>query len=550
MTEESEEPFGGFHPDAIRTFYVKGRGLAVNRSWSRRNNVDDTTRSQECSAHITAKGYGNRDDVCVIGTEKASSVFALTIRPEKDAKSALERWANTDRLRKLGAGEQTGETPEQRLWSHINDELKKEPPTAFLGFIERNWELGISEGWFLDCDVPPSVFDALTADIVNRDVDEVGIGIRWVAGLVRDRHAPPVVPTTWGLFTLPGSTSPETMNGHVTAIGWQPRSKDSHSPNNSNVSDPAASKDPFDKVVSLYRKSIRERSKEEKTPSWNRRSRVLSHIAQNVAHWCKAHGKEPGATLSYLTDVDTFIENLDLALHPAKSPFAKDFSLWQHRNFLDVYKKTKPSQRHEMFDISALDTAASEYLEKPWVQCPYLDWMMLDASTASTIVITLEQLLGSRHGMAYELFDGSTSKILLWKLVTKLLAFAFGWIAPAIGFYYLAQWSPALGIALAIAYYSLSFLMLGRWIWYRLLLLLTRTKTPLQKIIAHAEAAEETYRSLAGEVLHPAAVRAAFRRAEDAGVSWDHKVHYILDRTSALNGGTWKSYQPLYFEET
>src|SRR5262245_43075084 len=45
------------------------------------------------------------------------------------------------------------------------------------------------------------------------------MGIKWEGGLVRDEHAPPSLPTSWGLFTI--AKNPEPLHGHVESISWR-----------------------------------------------------------------------------------------------------------------------------------------------------------------------------------------------------------------------------------------------------------------------------------------------------------------------------------------
>ena len=95
------------------------------------------------------------------------------------------------------------------------------PPTATLFSLEADRELGIEEGWVIECTIPREVRDQLVQDILAGKANEISVGIKWLSGLVRDKHAPPSVTTTWGLFRTEADSSPEPLQGHVESLTWE-----------------------------------------------------------------------------------------------------------------------------------------------------------------------------------------------------------------------------------------------------------------------------------------------------------------------------------------
>ena len=91
-------------------------------------------------------------------------------------------------------------TPERKLQNYIYGKLDQAPPTATLFWYETDWEIGIKESWVIECTIPKEGRDQLVQDILAGKANEISVGIRWVGGLVYDKHAPPSVTTTWGLF--------------------------------------------------------------------------------------------------------------------------------------------------------------------------------------------------------------------------------------------------------------------------------------------------------------------------------------------------------------
>jgi hypothetical protein len=62
MTDAETKPFGGYGV-AIRTFWMKGRDLAVFRGWSQRESLDDPNTDRRFSTTITGKAV-SEDSVC------------------------------------------------------------------------------------------------------------------------------------------------------------------------------------------------------------------------------------------------------------------------------------------------------------------------------------------------------------------------------------------------------------------------------------------------------------------------------------------------------
>ena len=84
--------------------------------------------------------------------------------------------------------------------------------------LDADWEIALKAGWSIECLCPPAVLAQLELDLLAERVRAIEIGIKWTAGLVRDEHAPPAVPTVWGLYTISGQ--PQSLRGHMTSIDW------------------------------------------------------------------------------------------------------------------------------------------------------------------------------------------------------------------------------------------------------------------------------------------------------------------------------------------
>lgn len=215
MTGAETKPFGSYG-FAIRTFWVKGTDLGVSRRWERESRIEPGAGGR-LSTSITGKAVSEKDSVCVIGKDRETKEFALTINSDANAK---QEWEQVRRLEEL-ITENDGTTPELRLRAHVFETLNKKPPTAALFVADDDWEIGSKGGWSIECAVPSFVLDQLDAELVAQRVHELDVGIEWEGGLVRDQHAPPSFPTSWGLITVNERQGPETLRGHVKLIRWR-----------------------------------------------------------------------------------------------------------------------------------------------------------------------------------------------------------------------------------------------------------------------------------------------------------------------------------------
>lgn len=198
----TDEPFGGFG-FAIRMCLVNGTNLSVWRHWSA--DPLDPEKPPKLSTSIGGNGTLEKDSVCVIGSGKQTNKFSLTIHSDE---AAAEHWAGIKEMEDIVAPHGDS-TPELRIRKHIFERLDKNPPTATLFFTRGDWEVGAKGGWSMECMLPPIVLKQLEEDLIAQRTQHIRLGIDWISGLVRDEHAPPSFPTTWGIFKLEEKGEPE-----------------------------------------------------------------------------------------------------------------------------------------------------------------------------------------------------------------------------------------------------------------------------------------------------------------------------------------------------
>lgn len=249
-------------------------------------------------------------------------------------------------------------------------------------------------------------------------------------------------------------------------------------------------------------------------------------------------GDKPGGYQFALSE--QFVSQLDSDLRIySGSPFKNDKTLWKHLNFRDFLGQTTAAQRGEFYEPG---DAIREYLSSPRLRNDYFDWLVLDVIVAQKLTALFELFMQQKHGtFAYGMVGNVWWKLLLVKMVTVPLSFVFGWVLPAVGFYFLARWSLWVGVALAALYYGVSIFLLARWLWFKALALLPGRPSLRRRLISQIEQLENIYSLLSGPVIHAGLLRSTFDRSVDKGVLWDQSVFYILDGVAQRNPQPWRN---------
>ncbi len=206
-----KEPFEGFGFTG-RYFYVEVTNLAVRRYWSGESGNGE--KAAKVSIYIHGKGFLETDSVCIIGSDERSREFSVTLRSDEFVREEWkENKGNEEVVTPHGDS-----TPELRIRKRIFDELDKTAPTAILYFVEEDWEVGLKSGWGMECKLPLVVLRQIEEDLIANKTQNITLAIKWEAGLIQNEHAPPSVPTTWGLFKIDKRGGPEPLRGHASSF--------------------------------------------------------------------------------------------------------------------------------------------------------------------------------------------------------------------------------------------------------------------------------------------------------------------------------------------
>jgi hypothetical protein len=517
--------FGGFKP-RNQQFLVTGYALRAVRRWEREAFESDEV--PRFSISISGVGVATTDDVCIIGTDRSSQAFGLQIRSDRDI---AKEWETIRRLDEVAYGEQGIGTPERQLRDLQYDVLNKEPPTATLFF---------NKGWNLECNIPEAVLAQITAGIDTQEVDQVTIGINWECGLVQPYEpfgrllARSSRNATWGMFTLPGNTEPEPLRGHISVLEWRP-SREPWSPKLPQNDNLALACDQWLKTVE------QDATSEHKIQISGRINGILRTFSEGIMKLSSQEVSSPDL-LKYRLDYGLrFLTRLDEALHPQDGPFSKEGYIWLHRNISQIYQNTTASQRNNFIDSHSLREILFEYSFNPWLNTTYLDWVMLDAIAAGSIISVTDAYLEQRDGVAYTLADGVRWKVSLLKFILRLTAWLIGWGLPAVVCYFIAERSIPAAVVTGAIWYGLNVLGLILRVWSKAFLLFTTGKTAGRRFAHLFDEMGRAYGWLSGPVMHVDSVRRAFDRAAEQGIIWDQQIFYILDRLANQKPQLWSN---------
>ena len=188
----------------------------------------DAVEERPSETSIRGRAIFEKDSVALIESEKpAINAAELTIRAVDDMESLgklwtaeKERWG--DPLRSFGTD--LNDDDERRLLQYLRNcyaDFDLRPPSLSVVFAAADWELGLKDSWFIDCVVPRRVFDALTADIVERGCSALKVGVQLNPALSDQWYAPPSVAVTFGILKDRPPGKGAVARGWIEQLQWQ-----------------------------------------------------------------------------------------------------------------------------------------------------------------------------------------------------------------------------------------------------------------------------------------------------------------------------------------
>ena len=206
----------------LRTFRVEVKNLKLHRSYSAKRRSEETDVFDEITFHGDA--VLEKDSVAFIGEEQnKAQEFPLTIRSSGNSQSFKEylekEWGQVQAISPSAERFKGADPTIYGFVQRVAKRLTEDPPSAMLFCSPSDWELGMEEGWAIECVLPREALGRFQDDFLARRIGRCVLSLDWVGGLVNDRHAPPVIPVTWGV--LKGEDDGGYLCGHVTGFGWE-----------------------------------------------------------------------------------------------------------------------------------------------------------------------------------------------------------------------------------------------------------------------------------------------------------------------------------------
>ena len=206
---------------SIRQLDVTVDRLEVRWSWGAGGfgDTDERDGSEQLpTVRLIGRAKLNRgDSISAIGlTTPAVRELQFELRGYETWEEHVERAARSRHLSGLLPTEVDGvRVLSDAAPEAIEAEFESRPASAHVGFMEKDWELGISDTWFLECFAPMPVVRQLTSDLRNGFAQLLDVYVELAPTLTDDEHAPPSVSVTFGV--LKGSSS-----GWLNSLHWRP----------------------------------------------------------------------------------------------------------------------------------------------------------------------------------------------------------------------------------------------------------------------------------------------------------------------------------------
>ncbi len=369
----------------VRTFWIKVTNLRVLYGASTLFRREE--RLGPLAKRVTGECVQNaRQSVSVIGNPSvAITRFAVTI----DNREADQ--GHTNGLAETDEGTSNATTQIENLTSnghrstyddYVKAAIAGGQPTGILGSFKADRELGRKDEWYIQANLPPDVFNALSNAIEESSALNLTLAFRFINIFVTDYHAPPAWEVRW--YVPPPKNEYELadlVRGYVTHVSWFRLE---------------------DKVATTYENAETYQNAEQTRKTW---------VDNLVGQWFEDRNPKHGAYSEYKYALDIIskaalkhaemihapvsggncsfeklcdqgfavVRNLEYGIWDSQSEDDKKaLKLWSHRKWpvYDVQNKKSPFLRREH-----IEEAVGEYLELPY-RARGMDRLLVDLLVA------------------------------------------------------------------------------------------------------------------------------------------------------------------------
>ena len=216
--------FHGFEP-TIHTLELRVRDLQVTRGWwDADRHSDEVRRPDEIEYLIRGSATTGADVIAVIGSEDPADT-TRTLRFALHGRTRERRIAEWEQLGPDGLADLVEDPTDAhqlnlvQFLRNVNENFDKEPPTILLQRQRKDRELDVEASWSIHCEVPPSVLEAIIADIYVGRCAELALSIELDPCLTESWYAPISEPATIGVLRQ-GKYDDGSCRGWVKGVGW------------------------------------------------------------------------------------------------------------------------------------------------------------------------------------------------------------------------------------------------------------------------------------------------------------------------------------------
>lgn len=267
----------------------------------------------------------------------------------------------------------------------------------------------------------------------------------------------------------------------------------------------------------------------------------IQKSVRSTLNWCIAHGEGLWSTKEKLADMAYLVRDVYEAVTDPQNASPKLKSrktLWHHVRLHSLLLTASAGDLAREIDVNTLKEAANTYIAHPWMQNAYLDWVFIEALMLGENLAFSDQFLKQRYGLSYVLY-GTSWKAWAFRLVTKPLSFAVGWLLPGALLLWLGMAYPLAALGCAVLYYGWSLFLLARFIVARIRYRLREGAFPVRKVGELLRLMNIAYEQMAEEIVHVPSLQAAIADAREKGAVWPAQVYIILDAVAARSPSSW-----------
>ena len=219
--------------------------------------------------------------------------------------------------------------------------------------------------------------------------------------------------------------------------------------------------------------------------------------------------------------------------------------IWERHNPETAYYEGMRSKHYIRYDKSSLLSTIADYLDRPYLRHPMLDWVFVDMLVSRELILFGEEIkmrdVPGKHDTVgnharYFKAEGNLAEMNKFNWIELLQRWCI-WFCAAFAFPIAAIWE-----SFYWHYTALGLLLAGIYAFAAVVFVKSRVDGeagPYARNISVWYQMCEVWRLLEGPVVHPTIVREAMIKTREKGAVWDNACWSLIDRVIAINPAVW-----------